>query len=187
MGSRRLCIALIAAAALGGCAHAKTNANDTSADNQAPPGQAPAKVAELKTATEHSTQGLSEADLSAHKDLEVALEALRMASVFFGLDDDRITPEGQQRLGDVGLILSKHSNFRIRVEGNCDERGTSQYNIVLGQKRADAARAYLLRMGAAPDQVATVSYGKERPRVEGHDEKAWQQNRRDDVVVVGGP
>jgi peptidoglycan-associated lipoprotein len=70
----------------------------------------------------------------------------------------------------------------VRVEGNCDERGAAAYNLALGSKRAASAKAYLVQMGARDDQITTISYGKEKPRVQGHDEQAWSQNRRDDLV-----
>lgn len=71
----------------------------------------------------------------------------------------------------------------ITIEGHCDERGTSEYNIALGERRAHAAKAYLVAMGIGGTQIRTVSYGKERPFVRGHDESAWKWNRRDHFVV----
>jgi peptidoglycan-associated lipoprotein len=72
--------------------------------------------------------------------------------------------------------------LNLRIEGNCDERGSEEYNIALGQRRADAAKKYLLRMGERGTQISTISYGEDRPRAKGHDEDAWRQNRRDDFI-----
>jgi peptidoglycan-associated lipoprotein len=72
--------------------------------------------------------------------------------------------------------------LHVRIEGNCDERGTAQYNVALGYRRADSAKKYLLQMGASENQITTISFGKERPRAKGHDEESWRQNRRDDFV-----
>jgi peptidoglycan-associated lipoprotein len=72
----------------------------------------------------------------------------------------------------------------IRIEGNCDERGTVEYNLALGEKRANAALDYLVKMGIDPSRISTVSYGKERPMDPGHTEAAWAKNRRDDFVIV---
>src|SRR2546422_301333 len=79
--------------------------------------------------------------------------------------------------------LPRSSQFpSIRIEGNCDERGSREYNLALGQRRADAAKKYLTDLGLAADRITTISYGKERPRAPGHDEEAWKENRRDDLV-----
>jgi peptidoglycan-associated lipoprotein len=128
----------------------------------------------------------SESDIQGQKDLQAAIDDMKGTRIFFGYDDDGITPEGRAKLATIGDILYRHPNLRIRIEGNCDERGTEAYNLVLGQRRADSARKYLTSLGAGPQQVATVSYGAERPVQTGHTEQAWQQNRRDDFVVVAG-
>ena len=71
----------------------------------------------------------------------------------------------------------------IRIEGNCDERGTTEYNLALGDARARSAATYLERLGVHKNRISTVSYGSERPKVPGHDESAWSQNRRDDFRI----
>ncbi len=73
---------------------------------------------------------------------------------------------------------------KVRIEGNCDERGTVEYNLALGQKRADAAKAYLVNLGADPKKLETVSYGKEKPVDPGHNEAAWAKNRRDNFTPL---
>ncbi len=103
-------------------------------------------------------------------------------SIYFDYDQSTLKPDGQDFLASLGHLLAKHSELHVRVEGNCDERGTAQYNIALGQRRAESAKKYLVEMGAGDGQVTTVSYGKERPKASGHDESAWRQNRRDDFV-----
>jgi len=102
--------------------------------------------------------------------------------VYFDFDRSDLKPEGQEFLSQFGSLLSKHPELHVRIEGNCDERGTAQYNIALGQRRAESAKKYLEQMGASDGQISTISYGKERPRATGHDETAWRQNRRDDFV-----
>jgi peptidoglycan-associated lipoprotein len=76
------------------------------------------------------------------------------------------------------LWLQNQRDVRLRLEGHCDERGTVDYNLALGEQRAQAARDYLLSLGVAPERLATVSYGKERPLDPGHEESAWARNRR---------
>jgi len=109
-----------------------------------------------------------------------APQTLSGESIYFAFDEATLEPGGEQYLAKLGAILAKNPAFNVRVEGNCDERGSEEYNIALGQRRADAARKYLVRMGAQNGQISTVSYGKDRPRAPGHDEKAWRENRRDD-------
>jgi peptidoglycan-associated lipoprotein len=70
------------------------------------------------------------------------------------------------------------------VEGNCDERGTNEYNLALGERRSDSAKSYLVSLGISPDRVETISYGEERPLAIGHNEDSWSQNRRDDFALI---
>jgi peptidoglycan-associated lipoprotein len=80
--------------------------------------------------------------------------------------------------------LQQHPGLRLRIEGNCDESGTNEYNLVLGEKRAANAKKYLINLGIAANRISTTSYGEERPLLYGHDELSWAQNRRDDFVIV---
>ena len=77
--------------------------------------------------------------------------------------------------------LSEHANRKVRLEGNCDERGSDEYNLALGQRRADGVKKMLLVGGASDGQIETVSYGEEKPKATGHDEASWAQNRRTDI------
>ena len=77
-------------------------------------------------------------------------------------------------------------NVRLRIEGHADQRGSTEYNLALGQRRAEAVRAFLANYGIDPDRFTTVSYGKERPLVEGEDEEAWSRNRRAEFGIIGG-
>jgi peptidoglycan-associated lipoprotein len=106
--------------------------------------------------------------------------------VFFELDRSDITPEGRATLGRQAEWLKKYPNVTVTVEGHADERGTREYNLALGERRATAVKNYLVANGVPSNRIQTVSYGKERPAVLGSDEAAWAQNRRG-VTVVGGP
>jgi peptidoglycan-associated lipoprotein len=108
--------------------------------------------------------------------------AVKTESIYFDFDRSDLEPAGEPFLSEFGTLLARHPDLHVRVEGNCDERGTAQYNVALGFRRAEAAKRYLLQMGARDGQVKTISYGKERPRATGHGEAAWSQNRRDDFV-----
>ena len=104
--------------------------------------------------------------------------------VFFRLDSFEIEGPAQQALSTNASILKKYPSWVITIEGHCDERGTAEYNLALGEKRALAARAYLLSLGVPADRLRTVSYGKEFPFDPGHDESAWSKNRRAHFVVT---
>ena len=109
--------------------------------------------------------------------------AVSMTDVFFAYDSAAIRPDQQTGLNKAAGWLKTNALAPVRIEGSCDERGTSEYNLALGERRAKAVKDYLLAAGIAADRIATVSYGKERPYAPGHDESAWQLNRRGHFVV----
>jgi peptidoglycan-associated lipoprotein len=104
--------------------------------------------------------------------------------VFFPLDSYQVDSLGQQALNADAAILKKNTGWVITIEGHCDERGTAEYNLALGEKRALAAKTYLVSLGIPADRLRTVSYGKEFPFDPGHDESAWSKNRRAHFVVT---
>ena len=97
--------------------------------------------------------------------------------VFFDFDRYSLRPDGQATLRRQAEFLIAHPNLSITLTGHADERGTREYNLALGERRANAAKDYLMSLGVEADRVATISYGKERPIVLGHNESAWAQNR----------
>jgi peptidoglycan-associated lipoprotein len=98
--------------------------------------------------------------------------------VFFHYDSEVISEQGQQVLNANAELLRTYSTWVVTIEGHCDERGTAEYNLALGDRRALAARNYLVSLGIAPERLRTVSYGKEFPFEPGHTESAWSANRR---------
>jgi len=98
--------------------------------------------------------------------------------VFFDTDSSTVREDGRQTLNRQAEWLKKYPNYQITVEGHCDERGTREYNLALGERRANAARQYLIAQGIPAARLKTVSYGKERPDPVGSDEAAWARNRR---------
>jgi peptidoglycan-associated lipoprotein len=104
--------------------------------------------------------------------------------VFFGLDVSEIDGDGQRLLEANAEIMKRYPTWQISIEGHCDERGTAEYNLALGERRALAARNYLVSLGVSADRVKTVSYGKEFPFDPGHTESAWAKNRRAHFVVT---
>ncbi|MGQ0659418.1 peptidoglycan-associated lipoprotein Pal [Sphingosinicella sp.] len=103
--------------------------------------------------------------------------------VFFALDSYALDGESRRILDAQAQWLQTHANVRVTIEGHADERGTREYNLALGDRRANAARDYLQSRGIDPSRMQTISYGKERPAVEGSNEAAWAQNRRAVTVV----
>ena len=103
--------------------------------------------------------------------------------VFFNYDSSELDSDAQELLQDQVAWLKQHSDVSIIVEGHCDERGTREYNLALGEKRAQSVKNYLISLGISTDRVTTISYGKERPSVIGSNDGAWAQNRRSVTIV----
>ena len=106
--------------------------------------------------------------------------------VYFDYNMYAIKPEYRDMLRKKADLIKSNPKIRVRIEGNCDERGTQEYNLALGERRARAAHDYLARLGVKASQMEIISYGKERPAVKGDDEAAWAKNRRDEFRVVAG-
>ena len=107
--------------------------------------------------------------------------------VYFDFDSSEIKGAGTDIVAAHAKYLAAHSGTRVRLEGHTDERGSREYNIGLGERRAQAVRRALLLQGATDAQISTVSYGEERPAVSGHDEAAWSKNRRVEIVYLALP
>ena len=105
--------------------------------------------------------------------------------VYFDFDSYVVKDEYKPMIEAHGRYLQANRNARMTVQGNTDERGSREYNIALGQRRADALKKLLVLYGATEIQIETVSFGKEKPRRDGHDETSWAENRRDEIVFVG--
>ena len=103
--------------------------------------------------------------------------------VFFGYDSSDLDSDALELLQDQVAWLKQNSEVSVTIEGHCDERGTREYNLALGEKRAQAVKNYLIGLGINPDRVSTISYGKERPAVVGSNDGAWAQNRRSVTTV----
>ncbi|MDE3015770.1 MAG: peptidoglycan-associated lipoprotein Pal [Pseudomonadota bacterium] len=104
--------------------------------------------------------------------------------VFFALNSSALSDEAQKTLQHQAAWLKQYPGVNVTVEGHCDERGTREYNLALGERRAAAAKKYLVSEGIAAARISTISYGKERPAVIGDDEAAWSQNRRAVTVLM---
>jgi peptidoglycan-associated lipoprotein len=118
-----------------------------------------------------------------HRDPANVLSQKR--SVYFDYDQFVIKDEYKATVELHAKYLQANRTLRVTLQGNTDERGTREYNIALGQKRADAVKKLMVLLGASEAQIETVSFGKEKPRRDGHDESSWAENRRVDIVYVG--
>jgi peptidoglycan-associated lipoprotein len=123
-------------------------------------------------------------DPLASRDIDNINKNSPFQPVFFAFDSSELDSVGQQALNANAEILKKYSTWVITIEGHADERGTAEYNLALGERRAAAARTYLVSLGVPGDRLRTVSYGKEFPFDPGHDEAAWAKNRRAQFVVT---
>jgi peptidoglycan-associated lipoprotein len=114
-----------------------------------------------------------------------AKKAGALQTIYFDFDKYNLKPPAIKKLDKTADWLSKNPSVRIRIEGHCDERGTNEYNLALGDRRANSAKKYLVNLGISPERISTISYGEERPVDPGHNEAAWAKNRRDEFKIIG--
>lgn len=132
----------------------------------------------------------TEADERARAEERARIERERAMArlqemIHFEFDKSELSSRSRDVLADKAEILRSYPDVRLRIEGHADERGTVEYNLALGERRADAARRYLVDLGIDPDRLTTVSYGEERPLVPESNEAAWAENRRDEFIPIG--
>ncbi len=104
--------------------------------------------------------------------------------IYFDFDKSNIKEDQRARIEKNGAYLLENKETKVRIEGNCDERGTNEYNMALGERRALNAKKYLVNLGIHEARMHTISFGEEKPLLHGHDEYSWAQNRRDDFVIA---
>jgi peptidoglycan-associated lipoprotein len=137
------------------------------------------QAAREKAAREAAEKAKRDADAKA----AAILNELQIADIHFDFDKYNLTSDSQETLKKAAPAYLKYSNFNLVVEGHCDERGTVEYNLALGEKRANEAAKFLGDLGVAKDRIKTISYGKEMPLDKGHNEEAWAKNRRAHFLV----
>ena len=111
-------------------------------------------------------------------------ESKLLKDIHFDFDKYDIRPGDTEILKENGTLLKKYPKVKIQIEGHCDERGTVEYNLALGERRANSTKKYLTSLGISPDRISTISYGKERPLDPGHNEEAWAKNRRAHTIIL---
>ena len=144
------------------------------------PAQAPKPSAAPSAPVPVAKSAVAPVLLPPHLDPNNPIAAERR--VYFGFDDASIKSDYFDLIARHGRYLKAHPNLKVRIEGNTDERGSSEYNLALGQKRAQSVLLALKVYGAGEAQMEAISWGKEKPKASGHDESAWAQNRRADVA-----
>ncbi|MBN2466678.1 MAG: peptidoglycan-associated lipoprotein Pal [Deltaproteobacteria bacterium] len=145
---------------------------------------------ELPTTTVAQAPEVKEATPPAPTVAEEPLETLAKKAgaleiIYFDFDKSTIKPQAKEKLDRTAKWLTENPTVNVQVEGNCDERGTNEYNLALGDRRAASAKKYLANLGIAPARITTISYGEEKPADPGHDESAWALNRRDEFKITG--
>jgi peptidoglycan-associated lipoprotein len=181
-----VCIALVFS-----CAHRKamvapepTSGAPAEAQAVAPPSGGTTMVSPEPgiSAAQNPESGVSTSELPAN--LEDLNKAGYLKDAFFDTNKSELRPDARDVLAADASWLRDHSSMKILIEGHCDERNTEEYNLALGWRRANAAKAYLATLGIGTDRIATISYGEERPFATCHDESCWWQNRRVHFVVT---
>lgn len=169
----------------GGCAKRELVKKD-----EALPASEAAKSAETSsgkpapTETVVKEQPIKEAPINglASKGIGEAAQLETLERIFFDFDSYLLSPSSRETLARNAAIMKKNDGARFRIEGHCDERGSDEYNLALGDKRARSAMHYLVTMGVPADRLAAISYGEEKPADPGQSDAAWAKNRRDEFV-----
>ena len=181
---RNLLFVAIVAAALAGCSTTPTTEAPVE-DHGTAGATAPGTGAETGGARGGGVNGSAVGAGGGADELRNPNSILSKRSVYFDFDSFVVKDEYRPLVEAHARYLQSHRNTRMTVQGNTDERGSREYNIALGQKRADAVKRMMTLLGAQDAQIETTSFGEERPKNPGHDESAWAENRRDDIVYAG--
>jgi len=181
----QLIVLMVALALAGACGKKKPApiAQPAPPPSEAPvnPGPPPAPPQRVEEAI--PVPSISE-DAIGNRSLEDLNRNSPFQPAFFGLDSSELDDRGRAIVSANVDIMKKYSSWVITIEGHCDERGTAEYNLALGERRAVAVKAYMVSLGVSPDRLRTVSYGKEFPFDMGHSDSAWAQNRRAHFVIT---
>ncbi|HEY3074520.1 MAG TPA: peptidoglycan-associated lipoprotein Pal [Burkholderiales bacterium] len=167
----RLGLAVATAAIFGGCSTQATQDTTTTTD-----AQSAARAPQAATPARPAQSTSSAASASDAK----AIPGKR--SVYYEYDKAEITAEGKKLIEAHADYLRARPALKVVIEGNADERGSAEYNVALGQRRADGVSKIMTLLGVAQDRIETVSFGKEKPKASGHNETSWSENRRSDIV-----
>ena len=189
-----LAVAGLAALVSGGCANkeavvteqpAEITARQQSTATVKPvtPEVKPAQPAQQPT--DQGTSPKIEPARPVAAEVKPAQAEARLETVYFDFDKSDLRQDSRNVLArNAEVLLKSRQGAKVRIEGNCDERGSAEYNLALGERRAKSVQQYLTTLGVQTDRLSTISYGKEKPAVQGNDEAAWAKNRRAEFVIV---
>lgn len=186
-----LVIGLVAAAVVGACGGnpppetaPQPNADSIEAERRAR--EEAERLAREREEAERAAREREAAERAAAARTTEEVRNMLAAMIFFDFDRSNIRPDDMASLDQKVQILQANPELRIRIHGHCDERGSDEYNLALGNRRAQSAKQYLVSHGIDANRIDTQSWGEERPLVPGSDESAWSQNRRDEFEIIGG-
>jgi len=188
---KRGMIALLAALSLaalvaGGCASKEVVKAEEPVVKAEPKVEAPApepvKVEPVKPEPPKPAEPAKQVEMEAPK--ATAPEA-NFETIYFDFDKSDLRQDARDVLyKNADILLKAKTDAKIKIEGHCDERGSAEYNLALGERRAKSAMQYLITLGVPAERLSVLSFGKEKPAVDGHDEAAWAKNRRSEFVIV---
>jgi len=135
-------------------------------------------------AEEEATSQARQRELEKRKEFDAQFRMFESQRIYFAFDKSDLTAESQTLLKQQANWLRDNSSYSVRIDGHCDERGTNEYNLALGERRAHAAKKFLTDLGISGDRISPLSYGEERPAAPGHNEQAWSKNRRDGFKLI---
>jgi peptidoglycan-associated lipoprotein len=167
--------ALVALVVLAGCGGTKPEA-------EVEPTPPPETATDTTDSADYEVQPLERDESVQYVDPNVEYASVFRA-IHFEFNRYRILEEAKPTLEEIATLLKGHTDWKVLIEGHCDERGTNEYNLTLGEQRAQSTKRYLTSLGIAEERFQTISYGEERPVDRGHDEEAWARNRRAEFRV----
>ncbi|HTZ18594.1 MAG TPA: peptidoglycan-associated lipoprotein Pal [Dissulfurispiraceae bacterium] len=173
-------VLLVLVVIVAGCASRQEVQSEKPEQKAAPADQK--KVEKSPAESKAASENVSEKQLAEAQQLLKKLQA-RIKDVHFDFDKYSLKDDAKPAVKELADILVKHVNLKVAIEGNCDERGTAEYNISLGERRAQAVKEYLVSLGVSSGRIETTSYGKEKPLCSDHNEDCWAKNRRAHMVL----
>ena len=176
----RLTLTVVATSlVLGACHKKKPDVAPTPAPAAPAPAAPAPRTAPTTTATPRDTMEAMRAEIATAR-------ARLLETIYFEYDKDELRDDARATLDAKLPLLNLNSGLKVRIAGHCDERGSDEYNIALGRRRAETAKKYLVDRGVDASRIETVSFGRERPAVTGESEDAWSKNRRDEFEITAG-
>ena len=163
----------IAFACLNGCSSKKKTTEPVKQEIKAPEKKPTPPTVTLKTP-----------EIEKEEKEDIVPKEISFETIYFDFDKSNIRADQRNAIDNNAQLMNRHETVKIRIEGHCDERGTEEYNMALGQRRADSVQSYLVDYGISSSRITTVSYGEMRPADSGHNEFAWAKNRRGEIIIV---